>query len=77
MELKGNTAIITGGSLGIGATTAIELAREGANVAINYRKHDTEAKEVTKTIENLSLCLQNIDENESKTHRTLTEGKNS
>lgn len=58
MDLKEKTAIITGGSLGIGATIAIELAREGANVAINYRKHDTEAKEVAKNIENLGQkCL--------------------
>jgi len=53
MELKGKSAIVTGGSVGIGATIAIELAREGANVAINYRKHDTEAKEVAKEIEKL------------------------
>jgi len=58
MELKGKSAIITGGSLGIGAAIAIELAREGANVAINYRKHDTEAKEVAKKIEKLGKkCL--------------------
>jgi len=58
MELKGKSAIITGGSLGIGATIAIELAREGANIAINYRKHDTEAKEVAKKIERLGRrCL--------------------
>jgi len=58
MELKGKSAIVTGGSVGIGATIAIELAREGANVAINYRKHDTEAKEVAKKIEKLGRkCL--------------------
>jgi len=58
MEFKGKSAIITGGSIGIGATIAIELAREGANVAINYRRHDTEAKEVAKKIEKLGkTCL--------------------
>jgi 3-oxoacyl-[acyl-carrier protein] reductase len=58
MELKGKSAIVTGGSVGIGATIAIELAREGANVAINYRKHDTEAKEVAKKIKKLGRkCL--------------------
>ena len=51
MELEKRNAIVTGGSIGIGAAIAIELAREGANVAINYRKHDTEAKEVVKKIE--------------------------
>ena len=44
---------MTGGSLGIGAAIAIKLAENGANVAINYRKHDTEAKEVAKKIEKL------------------------
>jgi len=58
MELEGKTGIVTGGSLGIGASIAIELARAGANIAINYRKHDTEAKEVAKKIENLGKkCL--------------------
>jgi len=51
MTLKNNKAIVTGGSLGIGAAIARELARQGANVAINYRKHDTEAKQVVADIE--------------------------
>jgi 3-oxoacyl-[acyl-carrier protein] reductase len=46
LGLKGKGAIITGGSLGIGRAIAIELAREGVNVAVNYRRHDTEANEV-------------------------------
>jgi len=58
MELEEKTAIITGGSLGIGASIAVELARAGANIAINYRKHDTEAKEVAKQIQELGKkCL--------------------
>jgi 3-oxoacyl-[acyl-carrier protein] reductase len=44
---------VTGGSLGIGAAIAVKLAEDGANVAINYRRHDTEAKEVAKRIEEL------------------------
>ena len=51
MELANKNAIVTGGSIGIGAAIAIAFAKEGANVAINYRKHDTEAKEVVKKIE--------------------------
>lgn len=53
MELENRNAIVTGGSIGIGAAIAVALAKEGANVAINYRKHDTEAKEVVKQIEAL------------------------
>ena len=51
MNLKGKSAIVTGGSIGIGTAIAIALAREGCNVAINYRKHDDEAKTVAKKIE--------------------------
>ncbi len=39
--------------MGIGAAIAVKLAEDGANVAINYRRHDTEAKEVAKRIEEL------------------------
>ena len=51
MTLKDKKAIVTGGSLGIGAAIARELGRQGANVAINYRRHDTEAKQVAGGIE--------------------------
>ncbi len=51
MTLEGKKAIVTGGSLGIGAAIARELARQGADVAINYRRHDTEAKQVVVDIE--------------------------
>ena len=53
LGLKGKGAIVTGGSLGIGAAIARVLAREGCNVAINYRRHDTEARKVVEDIEAL------------------------
>ena len=53
MMLEGKRAIVTGGSMGIGASIAKVLARQGANVAINYRKHDTEARQVVAEIESL------------------------
>ncbi|MFQ6090360.1 MAG: 3-oxoacyl-ACP reductase FabG [Candidatus Bipolaricaulia bacterium] len=53
MDLTGEAAIVTGGSLGIGAAIAVDLAAHGADVAINYRKHDTEAKAVVAEIESL------------------------
>ena len=53
LGLKGKGAIVTGGSLGIGAAVALGLAKEGCNVAVNYRRHDTEANEVVKQIEKL------------------------
>jgi 3-oxoacyl-[acyl-carrier protein] reductase len=49
--LENKRAIVTGGSLGIGAAIARELAAQGANVALNYRKHDAEAKQVAADVE--------------------------
>lgn len=49
--LQGKVAIVTGGSLGIGRAIALDLAANGADVAINYCKHDAEAKEVVAQIE--------------------------
>jgi 3-oxoacyl-[acyl-carrier protein] reductase len=46
MKLSGKTALITGASRGIGRGIALAFAREGADVAINYRR-DREAAEAT------------------------------
>ncbi|MCK5579478.1 MAG: 3-oxoacyl-[acyl-carrier-protein] reductase [Planctomycetes bacterium] len=53
MHLKGKSAIVTGGSLGIGAAIALDLAKNGANVAINYRKHADEANKVVEEIKKM------------------------
>jgi len=55
IDLKGKTAIVTGGSLGIGTAIATKLASLGANVAINFRKHDAEAKAVVENCEKLGV----------------------
>ena len=51
--LEGKSAIVTGGSLGIGSSIALKLAEYGANVAINYRKHKEEADEVINKVKSL------------------------
>ena len=61
LGLAGRAAIITGGSLGIGRAIAVELAREGADVAVNYRRHDAAATDVVAEIERLGrngLCVK-------------------
>ena len=49
-ELQGRVALVTGASRGIGSATALCLAEEAADVAINYRTHPEEAKEVVEKI---------------------------
>ncbi len=51
MEISGKTAIVTGGTKGIGAATAIMLAEQGADVTITGRHDDDEAKEVKAAVE--------------------------
>jgi 3-oxoacyl-[acyl-carrier protein] reductase len=50
MLLQDKNAIVTGGSLGIGAAVALELAREGANICFTYRTHEEEANRIGQEI---------------------------
>lgn len=48
IDLRGRNAIVTGGSRGVGAATAILLARAGASVGIGYRSRKQDAEEVVE-----------------------------
>jgi 3-oxoacyl-[acyl-carrier protein] reductase len=50
-ELAGNIALVTGSSRGIGRAIALALAKAGADVAVNYRAHESEARQVSQQIE--------------------------
>ena len=50
ISLEGKTAVVTGGSRGIGRSICQILAKAGAFVAINYRTEEKAAEEVLGTI---------------------------
>ena len=69
MEIRNKTAIVTGGTHGIGAHTAIELAKQGAGIAIvarNKEEHSAKTK-----IEQLGVPCQLISADLSKEQECL------
>lgn len=44
--LNDKTAIVTGASRGIGRSIALDLAKSGANVVVNYSGNEAKANEV-------------------------------
>lgn len=53
--LKGKCAIVTGAAKGIGKAIAIKLAKQGANIVINYRSSEEEAVLVENQIKELGV----------------------
>ncbi|WP_433943581.1 SDR family NAD(P)-dependent oxidoreductase [Paenibacillus sp. SN-8-1] len=53
--LQGKSALITGASKGIGRAVALEFAKAGTNVMINYIGEDTEALAVKKEAESYGV----------------------
>ena len=53
MLLKNKVVIITGSSRGIGRATALEFAKQGARIVVNYRKSREEGEKVIGEIKKL------------------------
>ena len=53
MKFEGKTAVVTGGSRGLGRAVCLELARGGANVAFCYAGNEAAARETARDIEAL------------------------
>lgn len=64
MNLDGKVALVTGASRGIGKAIALALAREGADIALNYRSNDEAAHEVEELISEMGrralLCKADV-----------------
>ncbi len=61
MEFKDKVVLVTGSSRGIGRSIAVSFAKEGANVIINYKNSDKEAKvlsEILSTYGNSCMCIK-------------------
>ena len=66
LEFKGKVALITGASRGIGRAIAIELAKNGANIAINYNSNFKSAKETQKLVNKTGVKSEIIKADVSK-----------
>lgn len=55
ISLKESSALVTGGSRGIGKSIAITLAKSGANVAFTYRSSTSQAEELKKELESYGI----------------------
>ncbi|MDL4840029.1 3-oxoacyl-[acyl-carrier-protein] reductase [Aquibacillus rhizosphaerae] len=64
--LQGKAALVTGASRGIGRAIALELASQGAKVAVNFSGNEQKAHEVVEEIENLGATAIKIKANVAK-----------
>lgn len=55
MELKGKTALVTGGGIRLGRAYALALAKEGVNLAIHYNRSSAPAEETAKLARELGV----------------------
>ena len=59
MRLDGKVALVTGGSRGIGKAIALEFANRGSDIAFNYLRNHSAARETQQEIESLGVrCLR-------------------
>lgn len=55
IDLSGKSAVVTGGSRGVGRATALLLARAGADVGIGYHSREDDAQETVEEVRSLGV----------------------
>lgn len=78
-ELTGKKALVTGASRGIGRGIALTLAKQGADVAVNYRSNAEEAEKVVSEIKAMgrdSFAVQADVSNKASVTKMFEEFKN-
>ena len=78
MRLEGKRALVTGGSRSIGRGIALGLAREGADVAVNYRRSREDAESAVREIEAMgrrAVAVQGSTDSRSDVGRFVAEAQ--
>ncbi|WP_419950521.1 SDR family NAD(P)-dependent oxidoreductase [Candidatus Palauibacter sp.] len=76
MRLEGKRALVTGGSRSIGRSIALGLAREGADVAVNYRRSRKDAESAVREIEEVgrrAVAVQGSTDSRADVERFVAE----
>ncbi|MHB8106762.1 MAG: 3-oxoacyl-[acyl-carrier-protein] reductase [Candidatus Cryosericum sp.] len=60
MTLEGKTALVTGGSRGIGRGIALELAMQGANIVIDFHQNRPAAEEVVAAVTGMGRVCEAV-----------------
>jgi len=61
MSLKGKVAVVTGGNSGIGKSIVLALAREGADLVIDYVAHPDATEDLVRQVESLGVRAIGVD----------------
>lgn len=68
MDPMKKVALVTGAARGIGRAIAVDLAKEGANVIVNYRSRPDAAEEVVKVIKEMGRKVVSVKADVAKEH---------